>query len=61
MKEAIVTIKVTDVERRIIIKALTDLRDEQIRKHKSYDFIEDIINKSAMATTSKERYRYEER
>lgn len=48
-KEPIISIKVTDVERRIIINALTRLRDEQIRENKNYDFIETIIGKAACA------------
>lgn len=60
-KESVVAIQVTDVERRIIITALKKLRDEQIRENKNYDFIETIINKSAMADYTKEKIRYEER
>lgn len=56
-----VSIVVTDVERRIIITALKHLRDEQIRQNKNYDFIETIIAKSAMANQVKGKMRYEER
>ena len=60
-KEPIISIKVTDVERRIIINALTRLRDEQIRENKNYDFIETIIGKAACAHQLKGKMVYEER
>lgn len=60
-KEPIISIKVTDVERRIIINALTRLRDEQIRENKNYDFIEMIIGKAACAHQIKGKMVYEER
>ena len=61
-KEKVVYICVTDCERRIIINALKNLRDEQIRVNKNYDFIETIIAKSAKADTLKgTRKSYEER
>lgn len=60
-KEIMVSIVVTDVERRIIITALKHLRDEQIRQNKNYDFIETIIGKSAMANQVKGKMKYEER
>lgn len=60
-KEPIISIKVTDVERRIIINALTRLRDEQIRENKTYDFIETIISKAACADPVKRKMVYEER
>lgn len=60
-KEPIISIKVTDVERRIIINALTRLRDDQIRENKNYDFIETIIGKAACAIPVKGKMVYEER
>lgn len=60
-KEPIISIKVTDVERRIIINALTRLIDEQIRENKTYDFIETIIGKAACANPVKGKMVYEER
>ena len=60
-REPTVAIQVTDIERRIIITALKKLRDDQIRENKSYDFIETIINKSAMADYVKGKIKYEER
>ena len=52
-KEPVVVIKVTDIERRIIINALTELRNHQIRQNKNYDFIETIIGKAACASPVK--------
>lgn len=61
-KERMIKIEVTDCERRIILNALTQLRDQQIRENKNYDFIETIIAKSARADTLKgTRKIYEER
>lgn len=61
-KEPMVAIYVTDCERRIMINALTKLRDHQIRENKSYDFIETIIGKVAMANPVKNKNRgYDER
>lgn len=62
-KEPTVSIVVTDVERRIIITALKNLRDEQIKKNKNYDFIETIIGKTALANPTKRKTKncYEER
>ena len=36
-KEPIYSIKVSDMERRIIIKSLTLLKDRQIQENKKYD------------------------
>lgn len=60
-REPTVAIQVTDIERRIIITALKKLRDDQIKENKNYDFIETIINKSAMADYVKGKIKYEER
>ncbi|MEG0407547.1 MAG: hypothetical protein RR623_01620 [Bacilli bacterium] len=60
-KEPTVAIVVTDMERRIIITALTQLRDNQIRENKEYEFIETIIGKSALAEKSRGKNYYEER
>lgn len=59
-KERMIKIEVTDCERRIILNALTQLRDQQIRENKNYDFIEIIVFKVAKAGNQK-RSRYEER
>ncbi len=59
-KERMIKIEVTDCERRIILNALTQLRDQQIRENKNYDFIEIIVFKVAKVGNQK-RTRYEER
>ena len=46
-KEPTVLIRVTDFERRIIITALRNLRDKQIKENKDYDYIESIMDKAA--------------
>ena len=60
-RKSIVTIYVSDVERRILINALNQKRDAYIKQDKPYDFIERIIQKSAMAETVKKRPRAYER
>ena len=37
-KEEMIEIQVDDTERRIIVRALADLRDKQRMEHKNYDF-----------------------
>ena len=49
MKENHYSIVVTDMERRIIIKALTLLKDKQIHDNKKFDFIDDLIVRSCDA------------
>lgn len=62
MKENNYSIVVTDVERRIIIKALTLLKDKQIHDGKKYDFIDDLIVRSCDAPLiSKKNHFHEER
>ena len=62
MKENNFSIIVSDVDRRISIKALTLLKDKQIDEGKEYDFIDDLIVRScdAPAVNKKNRF-YEER
>lgn len=60
-KEEQFAIKVTDMERRILIKALTLLKEQQIKEDKSYDFIDDLIIRSCDAVPIKRRRTYEER
>ena len=55
-KEPTVLIRVTDFERRIIITALRNLRE-----NKDYDYIESIMDKAAIADISKSKKSYEER
>ena len=54
-KEPTVLIRVTDFERRIIITALRNLRDKQIKENKDYDYIESIMDKAAIADISKSK------
>lgn len=37
------SIIVSDLEKRIIIKALSNLKDKQIEQNKNYDFIDTLI------------------
>lgn len=46
-------IQVDDTERRIIIRALADLRDKQRMAHKNYDFLDSLIVKVCDANSSK--------
>lgn len=59
-KEEQYAIKVTDMERRILIKALTLLKEKQIKEDKNYDFIDDLIIKSCDAVPIKRKRAYEE-
>lgn len=43
--DEIIEIQVDDTERRIIVKALADLRDKQRLAHKNYDFLDSLIVK----------------
>ncbi len=49
------------MERRIIIKSLTLLKDRQIQENKKYDFIDDLILKACDASPVKCKRGYEER
>lgn len=60
-KEEQYAIKVTDMERRILIKALTLLKEKQIKEDKNYDFIDDLIIKSCDVVPIKRKRAYEER
>ena len=61
-KEPLVQITVTDLERRIIVQALSDLKDKQKLENKSYDFIDELIIKSCDAGFVNEKVRkHEER
>ena len=48
-----ICILVDDTERRIIIRALADLRDKQRMAHKNYDFLDSLIVKVCDANSSK--------
>lgn len=60
-KEEQYAIKVTDMERRILIKTLTLLKEKQIKEDKNYDFIDDLIIKSCDAAPIRKKRVYEER
>lgn len=46
-------IQVDDTERRIIVRALADLRDKQRMAHKNYDFLDSLIVKVCDANSNK--------
>lgn len=62
-KETLYTANVTDVEKRIIIKALSTLKQKQIEDNKSYDCIDDLIIRfcDAPVMKGKNKRGYEER
>jgi len=39
------TLQIDDVERRLIVVALSDLKDKQKEKNKNFDFLDDLIVK----------------
>ena len=47
-----IIIQVDDTERRIIVRALADLRDKQRMEHKNYDFLDSLIVKVCDAEIS---------
>lgn len=63
MKELEYAIIVTDLERRIIIQALSNLKNKQIADNKKYDFIDDLIIRSCDAplVSNKKNRSHEER
>ena len=52
-QEDIIEIKIDDTERRIIVRALADLRDKQRLAQKNYDFLDSLIVKVCDADSSK--------
>lgn len=58
-KEEIIEIQVDDTERRIIVRALADLRDKQRMEHKNYDFLDSLIVKVCDATAPSVKEHYE--
>lgn len=58
-KEDMIEIQVDDTERRIIIRALADLRDKQRMEHKNYDFLDSLIVKVCDATAPSVKEHYE--
>lgn len=49
------TLNIDDVERRLLVVALSDLKDKQKAKNKSYDFLDDLIVKVCDAQKGKMR------
>ena len=60
MKEFSYEIRVDDLQRRIIVQALSDLKDKQKKQGKQYDFIDNLIVCDAPLTKKKARF-YENR
>lgn len=58
-KEEIINIKVDDTERRIIVRALSDLRDKQKLENKHHDFIDTLIIKVCDAAEPVNRREHE--
>ena len=58
-KEDMIEIQVDDTERRIIVRALADLRDKQRMEHKNYDFLDSLIVKICDATAPSVKEHYE--
>ena len=58
-KEDMMEIQVDDTERRIIVRALADLRDKQRMEHKNYDFLDSLIVKVCDATAPSVKEHYE--
>ena len=52
-EEDIIDIKIDDTERRIIVRALADLRDKQRLAQKNYDFLDSLIIKVCDADSNK--------
>ena len=48
-------LQIDDVERRLIVVALSDLKDKQKEKNKSFDFLDDLIVKVCDAQKGKMR------
>ena len=49
------TLQIDDVERRLIVVALSDLKDKQKEKNKSFDFLDELIVKVCDAQKGKMR------
>lgn len=54
------TVVVDDVQRRIIVNALFELRTEQVKQGKSYGFIDDIIRLFSEDSVNKEKKKFYE-
>ncbi len=60
-KQEVFTITVDDVERRLLIKSLTVLKEKQIKEDKQYSFLDDLIVKICDAPLKTKRLFHEER
>ena len=49
------TLQIDDIEKRLIIRALSDLKDRQKEKNKSFDFLDELIVKVCDAQKGKMR------
>lgn len=58
-EEQLVGLVVDDTERRIIVRALADLRDKQRMEHKNHDFLDTLIVKVCDAPVNQARSGYE--
>lgn len=54
-----IALVVDDTERRIIVRALADLRDKQRMEHKNHDFLDTLIVKVCDAPATQTRSIYE--
>ena len=57
--EQMIGIIVDDTERRIIVRALADLRDKQRMEHKNHDFLDTLFVKVCDAPVTPTRSGYE--
>ena len=57
--EQMIGIIVDETERRIIVRALADLRDKQRMEHKNHDFLDTLIVKVCDAPVTPTRSGYE--
>lgn len=60
MKELSYEIRVDDLQRRIIVQALSDLKDKQKKQGKQYDFIDSLILIVCDAPLTKKKARFYE-
>lgn len=60
-KQELFNVTVSDVERRLIIKGLTVLKEKQIKEDKEYSFLDDLIVKICDAPLKPKRMFHEER
>lgn len=56
MEQEYVVIKVSDLERRIIINGLVKLKENQIKEDKNYDFLDQLIAKICQSPIKKKFY-----